>query len=288
MKSCHVFGRIFTEQRPTTLQEQPMHPSRRHFIAVVISLLICHAGGIAGEAPILPARILFIGNSYTGVNNLPVICKEIIASAGITVPEIKSATPGGRTLEKHLGEPGSLKLIDEGKWDVVILQGQSQEASMAEVNETIRAQFLAGAHGLCQRVLATSPKARIIFYQTWARHADYWKEAKAETSVGKDPADMQARNRTWYQRAAAQDAGSIVAPVGDAWELHYKDPAAVRLHSKDNSHPAFNGSYLAGLVIYGAIYRPANLAVPWRGKLTDKEAAHLQQLAGEVLKLPRK
>ena len=255
---------------------------RTAFFAVVAASLLSSFAAAADSL-----HVLFIGNSYTGVNNLPQIFQQIVASTGIPAPEVKASTPGSRTLAKHLGEAETLKLIDERRWDVVVLQGQSTEAAKLEPYGSIGTNFLAGAHDLCQRIKSASPRARIVFYQTWARHADYWKAAKANTDVGKNPVEMQARNRISYQRAADENKG-VVAPVGDAWELNYQSPEAVRLHDPDHSHPAFNGSYLAGMVIYGVIYHAADFAVPYRGRLDDDEAAYLQRLAATVVKTVRK
>ena len=238
---------------------------------------------VAGLAEAAPLRVLFIGNSYTSVNNLPAIFKEIATSAGNEAPTIEAATPGGKTLEQHSKLPDTLAKIDKGNWDVVIVQGHSLEAAISEVDNNVRTHFLGGAQALFARVKATSPKARSVLYETWARHADCWKEGKAEPGMGKDPAEMQARIRKWYQHAAAQTEGCVAAPVGDAWELNYQNSAAVRLHSKDNSHPALNGSYLAALVIYATVYQPATLNVRYVGSLDAKEAAYLQQLAARAV-----
>ena len=73
-----------------------------------------------------PLRVLFIGNSYTSVNDLPQVFCEVAKSAGRKAPTVKSSTPGGRTLLQHMDEQASLELIDEGAWDVVVLQGQSR------------------------------------------------------------------------------------------------------------------------------------------------------------------
>ena len=153
---------------------------------------------------------------------------------------------------------------------------------MAEQFENMRASFRKGAAGLYDRIKTKSPKARIVFYQTWARHADYWKDPKADKGVGNNPTDMQKRIRKWYQQVATNKKDCLVAPVGDAWDLNYKNPNAVRLHSKDNSHPAFSGSYLAALVIYATIYHPPNLNLAHHGNLTDAEAAYLQRIATQI------
>lgn len=238
---------------------------------------------LAGPAPGAD-RILFVGNSYTMVNDLPAVFKQVVASAGKAVPEVKVALAGGLTLEKHLGRPESLKLIDEGNWDVVVLQGQSQEAAFPEKSPPYES-FLKSAAALCDRIRQKSPKSKIVFYETWARHANYWKDPKALKGIGDNPGEMQANLRASYQKAAAQRKDCLVAPVGDAWELNYKVASPLMLHAKDGSHPGFSGTYLAALVFYATLYQPANLNVAWRGKLSAADAAVLQKLAAQATKL---
>lgn len=245
----------------------------------VLGPLLLASALLAVAAAAAPVRILFVGNSYTSFNNLPQIVRELAASAGTGVPEIKATTPGGKTLLQHLHLPATLTLIDEGRWDVVILQGQSQEAALAEKSEIARTNFLQGAAGLYDRIKTNSPQARVVLYQTWARHADYWRGDKIEPGLGDNPAEMQLGIRTWYQRAAAQRKDFIIAPVGDAWELNYKDLGALQLHRADHSHPQFNGSYLAALVIYTRLHHPAKREFSYRGSLTEAEAKHLQSIA---------
>jgi hypothetical protein len=250
----------------------------------LIAILV--SASFVNSAPVSSApRVLFIGNSYTSVNNLPRIFHDVAASAGHEPSEIKAVTPGGMTLSQHLASPGTLQLIDAGNWDIVIVQAQSQEAAMSEKLPNWRCCFLNGAAGLYDRIRAGSPRAQIILYQTWARHADYWRDPKADRSIGNNPAGMQARIRKWNCKAAAQKNDFLIAPVGDAWELNYEDPNAVRLHASDNSHPAFNGSYLAALVIYGAIYHPPNLNVFYHGPLSHAEALYLQTIATQATQM---
>ena len=230
-----------------------------------------------------PQRVLFIGNSYTGVNRLPEVFLEVVKSSGRPAPVVKSSTPGGRTLKQHLGIAGSMKLVDEGSWDVVVLQGQSQEPAIAEKDETVRKEFLESAAELCRRVRAKSPKAKIYFYETWARHAEYWKAANKGPDVGADPKEMQARLRKWYG-VVAKDNSATFVPCGDAWELNYASAAPVRLHTKDNSHPEFTGTYLNALIFFGKIYEVKAPAPLWSGKLDEAQAKLMQGYAAQVLK----
>jgi len=231
-----------------------------------------------------PQRILFIGNSYTGVNKLPDVFLEIVKDSGRATPVVKSSTPGGRTLKQHLGIAASMKLVDEGGWDVVVLQGQSQEPAIAEKDESVRKEFLAGAAELCKRVRAKSPKVRIFFYETWARHADYWGAAgKKGPDVGANPKEMQARLRKWYGVVAKENQATLV-PCGEAWELNYASPKPVRLHTKDHSHPEFVGTYLNAVIFFGKIYDVKAPSPKWTGKLDEAQAKSMQGYAAEVLK----
>ena len=264
---------------------------RSALLAVLLGLVAALPCSAADPAAPLPRRVLFIGNSYTSVNNLPGIFQEIVASAGQRAPAIAAVTPGGATLDQQRKLPETLAIIDRGGWDVVVVQGQSLEAAFAEQYASARASFLAGAVGLYDRIKARSPAATVVLYETWARHGDYWKDPKADQTLGRSPADMQSRIRKWYA-AAAQEISTrrgagrthdvVVAPVGDAWERNYRDPDPIRLHVSDGSHPNFAGSYLAGLVIYAAVYHPADLAIAWHGALSQSEAARLQQIAMRV------
>ncbi|MBM3869011.1 MAG: hypothetical protein FJ384_08805 [Verrucomicrobia bacterium] len=231
-----------------------------------------------------PRRVLFIGNSYTGVNKLPDVFLEVVKASGRKEPVVKSSTPGGRTLKQQLSIVGTGKLIEEGDWDVVVLQGQSQEPAVAEADEAVRKEFLESAAELCRRVRAKSPKAKIYFYETWARHADYWSPAgKRGPDVGADPKEMQSRLRKWYG-VATKDNDATLVPCGEAWELNYAAPKPVRLHTKDNSHPEYVGTYLNALIFFGKIYDVKEPAPAWQGKLDAVQAKLMQGYAAQVLK----
>jgi len=252
-----------------------MKSSRVSWLA---ALLMLTSAAFASD----PQRVLFIGNSYTGVNKLPEVFLEVVKSSGRPAPVVKSSTPGGRTLKQHLAIAGSMKLVDEGNWDVVVLQGQSQEAAIAETDETVRKEFQESAAELCRRVRAKSPKVKIYFYETWARHPDYWKAAKKGPDVGANPKEMQARLRKWYG-VVAKDNAAMFVPCGDAWELNYASAAPVRLHTSDHSHPEFVGTYLNALIFFGRIYDVKVPAPKWSGKLDEAQARLMQGHAAQVL-----
>ena len=75
-------------------------------------------------------EVLFIGNSYTFVNDLPTLVEQIALTFGDTLIH-DSSTPGGATFSMHSTNSATLSKISQEPWDYVVLQAQSQEASLS-------------------------------------------------------------------------------------------------------------------------------------------------------------
>jgi hypothetical protein len=226
-------------------------------------------------------RVLFIGNSYTSVNNLPSIFGSIVKNSGNHIPIVSAVTPGGINFRGHLYHPKTLAAIDVGNWNIVVLQNQSQEPAFAEIDLLRQAEMVQSAAALCQRIRKKSPNVRIVFYETWARHSNYWVN-NMPMAEGANPKEMQARLRKWYG-IVARNNNATVASVGDAWEYHYNKQNPLRLHASDNSHPMFAGSYLAGLMLFGIIYNKPVANISWNGSLTANVAKQLRTAATHTL-----
>jgi hypothetical protein len=67
-------------------------------------------------------------------------------------------------------------------------------------------------------------------------------------------------------------------------EINYAAAAPVRLHTKDDSHPEFVGTYLNALIFFGKIYEVKAPAPKWSGKLDEAQARLMQGYAAQVLK----
>ena len=75
--------------------------------------------------------VLFLGNSYTFYNNMPNLISQIALSLDDTLNPT-SNTPGGWKLEDHaVQNSSSLQLLNQQKWDYVVMQAQSQEPSFS-------------------------------------------------------------------------------------------------------------------------------------------------------------
>jgi len=86
--------------------------TRRQLLGLLASavLLIAQAPVVGQETPTAPLKVLFIGNSYTSVNDLPSMVAGLAEAAGGRKIEADRHLVGGCTLEKHVKDQ---KAIDE-------------------------------------------------------------------------------------------------------------------------------------------------------------------------------
>ncbi len=253
-------------------------PRRRLPLGLALALVLALAvAGSIGAALVarLPAcaltpaaqctRVLFIGNSYTYVNDLPGTFARLAASGGHRV-ETGMIAPGGAFLADEVKNPDTATTIAGTTWTAVVLQEQSQlPASPSDAGATFLPAVLqlaaqAAAHG-----------ARPLLLETWA-HRDGWPE------MHQDYAAMQAAIDQAYAGAAAQ-SGAAVVPVGEAWQRVLASDPSIALWQDDGSHPAPAGTYLAACVLYQTLFGASPVGLGDHEGLPDSVAAELQQAA---------
>ena len=111
-------------------------------------------------------KVLFLGNSYTSVNNLPEMTRVLALSASDTLI-YDSNTPGGHTLEGHFGNVTSTGKIAQGTWDFVVLQEQSQRPSFPD--EQVEVEVFPFARKLDSLINISNPCTETMFYMTWGK-----------------------------------------------------------------------------------------------------------------------
>jgi len=72
------------------------------------------------EAGVRCTRVLFLGNSYTSVNDLPTMFADLAWTGGHRV-ETGMQAPGGWTLADHDRSAETDKLLASSKWDLVVI-----------------------------------------------------------------------------------------------------------------------------------------------------------------------
>ena len=96
----------------------------------IFILLIFLPSLITAQSNAKKVTALFLGNSYTYVNNLPLLIANLASANGDTLVYDYN-TPGGYTLNNHFNDLTSKAKISSASWKYVILQAQSQEPSFS-------------------------------------------------------------------------------------------------------------------------------------------------------------
>ena len=184
-------------------------------------------------------RILFVGNSYSF--KVPKVLARMTQAEGRPVV-VEGITRGGWTLEKHARSKDTLSRIRDGKWDVVVLQEQSQRPSFSRAQRTREMN----PH---VRILVTEIRnagALPVFFQTWGRRDG---DRGNKKSYPDDTFEkMQKRLITGYQEAAVVAGHALIVPVGEAWAVEVNKGRGKRLFAKDGSHPSAVGVELSARV----------------------------------------
>ncbi len=223
-------------------------------------------------------KVLFLGNSYTGANNLPNIIASIADANGDTL-DYTVNTPGGYTFEGHSGNQTTISYIASEDWDFVVLQEQSQRPSFHPVQ--VAQEVYPYAAQLDSMIKENSPCTETVFYMTWGRKYGDTQNCQFYPPICTYEG-MQERLRTSYLEMANTHEATC-APVGMAWANSIQTDSTLNLYTSDNSHPNYSGSYLAACVFYATLYRESPVGNTFHGPLNATTAAYLQNIAAETV-----
>jgi hypothetical protein len=246
----------------------------KSILALVLSF------SIVGASAQDTLSVLFLGNSYCSVNNLPQLVQNLSASAGKTLI-IDSNMPGGFTLTGHSSDPNSIAKISQGNWDYVILQEQSQIPTIDQFRYNDMYPAMADLKTMVEQY---SPCAKIITYMTWGRRFGGQQCDPSNTycsPVFSDFNQMQDSLSSAYWQIS-ESLNIQCAPVGESWRAILSDTNLV-LHSADNSHPNIDGSYVAALTLFSSIWKQPSLGLTYNAGISAGRAQYYQQMSDNVL-----
>ncbi len=229
-------------------------------------------------------HVLFIGNSYTYVNNLPGLLIELAANEPKPI-DAEMVVVGGARLADHWTQGNALAAIQREHWDYVVLQEQSTLGSSQVINgiDQIADPKLFHQYVRLFNTEIQKVGAKPLLYMTWARQ--------------NAPQNQDLLTKAYMD--IAHELHIMVAPVGLAWAQALSTYPKLVLHQDDGSHPNSTGSYLAACVFYATIYQKSPIGLParisndlvdasgviqsGRVNLNPVDAQNLQQIAWQIV-----
>jgi hypothetical protein len=208
-------------------------------LVLLAALCGCNGGGSLVPDPSRIYRVLFIGNSLTYTNNLPLTVSMLASSAGDSFEVASVALPGLALVDHAAGQSEAISMIGSRHWDYVVLQ---QGPSSLPIS---RDTLIVGSEILDRHIRAVG--ARTAELMVWPAKVDI---AAFDAVLGS------------YQEAARAVDG-VFLPGGEAWRATWAVDPSVPLYGDDDFHPSELGTYLTALVVYeGLTGRPAESLSP--------------------------
>ena len=174
-------------------------------------------------------HILFIGNSHTYYNDMPLMVQQRAINEGFDC-RVTMIAHGGWFLAQHAEEPDVRFNILYGGYDYVVLQEHAHPIGPEE-------KFMAAAVTL--NTLIRKAGAMPIIYETWAK---------------KDEPGAQALMNEGHRRVA-REINALLAPVGENWWSYMKSWPDLEMYDADGAHASPVGSDFAAKYIWEAIVR---------------------------------
>jgi hypothetical protein len=203
-----------------------------------------------GSEPPAGHSMLFIGNSLTYANDLPVMVEKLAEAVGDSVRVGMAAGPNMAVIDHTVAGSAAIAMIGEADWAYVVLQQGPTPAGICRDTLVIAAMRLA------PKIRAAG--GRPVLFLPWARRAF----PQSLTAAGESAT------------AAARAVGGAVVPVGIAWTTALDEDRDLPLYGGDGYHPAPAGTLLAALTIYDRLSGRDVRTIP---------AASLAAIAGVTL-----
>jgi hypothetical protein len=211
------------------------------------------------------ARILFIGNSHTYVNDVPGILQALADSAGGETIATLSIANANYALIDHWTDGVALREIDKGSWRFVVMQQGWTPAGVCRDTLRLATQLFA------ERIRNAGATPAVT--EIWA------------------PASRPGQSLGTIEsyRLAAEDVSGLLLPVAEAWQEAQNRQPGLTLY-QDDMHANEAGSYLAALVMYARIFNTSPVGLPRAVRtrsgvtiaLSSETALLLQQVAADI------
>jgi hypothetical protein len=232
-------------------------------------------------------NFLFIGNSFTFVNDLPKTFAGL-ANAGGHNSAAYFMGIGAASFQSHWANPLLSTYVKLFKWHAITLQEQSMFLSQRP------SQYIPSSVEYAKKLYRSfgNNTDNVVLYQTWGYQNG---NPSFLTGLDDDYSKMQSRLVAGYnytlaalrgiRNVALGDAPVIMSPVGQAWAIA-QDLARFKgkMWQQDGMHPLPCGTYLAASVFYAKLFGESPVGNKFLIKgVSAADARVLQQIAADYV-----
>lgn len=210
---------------------------------IIVCCLLFSVIGWAQET----RKVLFLGNSYTYVNNLPQTLSALATSAG-DILLYDANLVGGYTLMDHYTSDVSRNKILSNSWDYIVLQEQSQRPAFP-----VPSAFMDGFFFLKDYIKQNQSCAQLTSFMTWGHKNGDVQNCAINPMVCSYDGMQNLLQQRYLEMSDLNQ--SEVTPVGVVWRYIKENYPDINLYHPDDSHPTVAGTYLAACCFYTSLFR---------------------------------
>ena len=200
------------------------------YLILFASLVILLAPLKAQEKTALKSyKILFIGNSLTYTNNLPLLVSQVARDKDINL-ETEILAKANYALIDHWEEGVLQAKIRSKSYDFVIVQ---QGPSSQEEGRELLFEAVKKLTTICEK-----NKSQLAVFMVWPSKQYY------------HTFDNVIKNH----REVAEKYNTILCPVGEIWKTHFDKTNDFDYYGGDGFHPSIKGSQVAAQIIVDSLF----------------------------------
>ncbi|MBN1165193.1 MAG: SGNH/GDSL hydrolase family protein [Candidatus Krumholzibacteriota bacterium] len=219
--------------------------------------------------PPLPLKILFLGSSYFGYNDMVQTFISFCQRAG-KVLALDTRIVGGYRIVDHVNDYNSIYKIKQCEWDYILLQGGAQWLSLPKWHHEVVPYLEAIRDTIYQNCSHT----RIIYMMPWAYEDGLtWIPGEIDTW------EIMQKNLYKYSLQVSNNLGLGLAPAGWAWYRAITGGYEYNLYLPDKSHPSVYGSYLLACALYISVFKEEVIS----SAIDPNRYIELQEIAGRTV-----
>lgn len=173
-------------------------------------------------------HVLFVGNSLTYSNDLPLLVAKAAATSGRQWVVETLAFPN-YALEDHWLTGRVQESVCQGNFDYVVVQ---QGPSSQEDGRTMLLEY-----GALLKALCDSRGSKLAFFMVWPSRQNHHTFSGVINNYSE----------------AALATNSILCPVGAVWKKYMESNNDYSYYSLDGFHPSEQGSQVAADIIYTSL-----------------------------------
>ena len=203
-------------------------------------------------------KVLFIGNSFMSVNDLPTLFRQLAEGSGEHVV-VASRIPGGASVGDtiqgtfaHMYNPDVYSLIKADDWDYLFLQDRQSRFAMSRGIFPGDSKVIEGHIKIRDSLLFYHPCAHMAWFAGFGPKNGY--PPYSPTGVGL--IDSIYQNYKYLE----DSIGQVIVPIGPAYLRIIAGYPSIDLWSPVEEHPSLKGSLLIASVLYATVFKNSPIA----------------------------